>query len=257
MSSAHLGPMLCLELLEKYVRYEHNSLTGGDIDKIAQSLHHIIMYTEYDITDLGAEGKVRTPKRNILQIQRAKELANNINRTIDKIKYVRLSKDLLEGINFEINQDRDAVKHHLEQFGFPFELIENIRNVEEAYQSAQSGFDYKTCADHLRSFISELTKEIADKVAQNDGDTRQKEPAKYLHDKGFFNSTQESSLFQSLMDYLSSDSVHQLSSDREVARIGKNVAIEFALLLSQRLEKYLEASLNSSSGYQAATSSGH
>ena len=255
ISSAYLGPMLCLELLEKYVRFEHNSLTGGDIDKIAQSLNHINMYPEYDITDLGAEGKVSTPKQNILQIQRAKELANNINRTIDKIKYMRLSKDLLEGINFEINQDRDTVKHYLEQFGFPPELIESIQYVENAYQSAQSRFDYKACAGQLRSFISGFTGEVADKVAQNDGENRDKEPAKYLHDKAFFNSKQESDLFQSFIDYLSSDSVHQLSSDREVARIGKNVAIEFALLLSQRLEKYLEASPNSSIGFQADTSS--
>lgn len=261
VSKAFLGtnpPMLCLEMIEKYIRFEHNSLTDEDLDRIDQTVHYIDLYPEYNvIRHPGGIGEVRQPKRNAVEIAKAKDTARNIRRTINKIRRIRLSKDLLEGVNLEINQDRDTVKHYLEQFEFPTDLIENIRNVEEAYQSAQSGFDYKTCADHLRSFISGLTTEIADKVAQNDGNTRQKKPAQYLHDKGFFNSSQESDLFKSFIGYLSSDSVHQLSSDREVARIGKNVAIEFALLLSQRLEKYLEASPNSLSGSQAATSSGN
>ena len=258
VSRAYFGthpPMLCLEMLEKYIRFEHNSLTEEDLNKIAKRINYIRMYPEYDITHQGGIGEVRTPKPNAFEISKTKDIARNIGCAIDKIRHMRLSKDLLEGVNLEINQDRNTVKHYLEQFGFPSDLIENIRNVEEAYQSAQSGFDYKTCADHLRSFILGLTKEIADKVAQHDGDTRQKKPAKYLHDKDFFYSTQESDLFQSFIRYLSSDSVHQLRSDREVARIGKNVAIEFALLLSQRLEKYLEASPNISSGFQADTSS--
>ena len=148
---------------------------------------------------------------------------------------------MLEGVNFEINQDREKVKHYLKTFGFDNQLIRSIQFVEESYQSADSDFDYKACAGQLRSFISEFTKQISLKVYEKSGGVKplKNKAPKYLKDQNFFHSNYESAPFEALLNYLSSDSVHKLSNDREVARISKNITIEFALLLSQRLEIFL------------------
>lgn len=166
---------------------------------------------------------------------------SDIDRQINQILYERISGELLEGVNFEINQDREKVKHYLKTLGFDSQLIKSIQFVEESYQSADSDFDYKACAGQLRSFISEFTKQISLKVYEKKGGAKppKSKAPQYLKDQKFFHSKYESNLFDALINYLSSDSVHKLSNDREVARISKNITIEFALLLLQRLEIFL------------------
>ncbi|MEK0337305.1 MAG: hypothetical protein QQN41_07720, partial [Nitrosopumilus sp.] len=208
--------------LREYIRYAHHTLSDSDVDVIQRyidNIHEIVIKTHLRLVD-----KI-----------------TYIKGQLQKIRYNRLSLDLLEGINFEINQDREEVKHYLQKFKFNPELIKSIQFVENSYQSAKSDFDYKACADQLRSFTTELTKEIALKIADHDSESNiGNKYHKYLHDKHFFNSGKESELFKSFISYLSLDSVHRLSGEREMARISKNLVIEFALLLSQRLEVYLD-----------------
>ena len=156
---------------------------------------------------------------------------------IHEIEYERIRGNLFEGVNFEINQDKEALQSNLKSLGFSKTLQESLDYIERQFRSSDDEFDYKSCAGHIRSFASGVIKEIAIKVAQSEGtDLPKKSYSKYLKDQKFFHGSREAEFLQAFTNYLSANSVHKLNSEREVARIGKNIAIEFALLLSQRLE---------------------
>lgn len=218
-----------------------------------QSLIFMIIHEHYVITDEEVkdlkifvdliESKLKTKTSDLIFPLLKNNLIDKIGilkSQLSAIEYNRLSQDLLTGINFEVNRDKEEVFHYLEKFGFSNELIKSIEYVENAYQSAKSDFDYKTCTDHLRSFTSVLINETAVSIAKY---FKEPLPDKnfhiYLKSKKFFASNKESDLFQAFRNYLSSDSVHRLSGEKEMARISKNICVEFALMMTQRLEGFI------------------
>lgn len=210
-----------IALLEIII-YDHFILDKSDLNRI---LRFTEIIKEADI-------EFQAP---FLSVNEIEEILDEINSNIDDIKYHRLSQDLLSGINFQINQDKEEVIHYLNTFGFNAKLIENIKYVDKMYLGASSDFDYKACADNIRSFTSAFIKEVALKVAQISKDEQPSNKYHiYLGQKKFFSSKQELDLYQSFRNYLSTESVHQLDSEKEVARISKNIAIEFALCTSSK-----------------------
>ena len=162
-----------------FIRYEHRQITNEELDKIKQSIYTVEtgIQKKLNATIAGLRGEYE------IAVQKARE----IGRQIHQAKFNRLKDDLLEGINFEINQDRETLKENLRGLDFDQDLIKSIDFVDNMYRLSDNDFTYKACADQLRSFTSGIVSEIAKRVALIYDDTPpQKDYHKYLKEKNFF-----------------------------------------------------------------------
>ncbi len=145
----------------------------------------------------------------------------------------------MEGLNIEINQDRDAVQAHLRGLGFSTPLAKSLDEVERLYLDRANAFNLKASMTHLRSFLENLHKETFPAVYTKHGGKLPSiwgEGVNYLRDNGVL-STKEQQFVISLYAAISDEAVHPLIADRQYARLFRNVVIEYALLFLWKLEK--------------------
>lgn len=178
--------------------------------------------------------------------ERFEHFATYICGQVATIHYMRLKKELVEGANFEINQDRDRLADSLQQHRFSQKLIEFLQFADREFEKAGDEFLYKTCIDQVRSFYAELLSETADKIAASrsitlDGEgvdrTRPADVRKFLLQSGFL-SEQFKLLVEGFYKFMSDEGTHTLGSTKEVARVARNLAIEIGLLITKRVAEW-------------------
>jgi len=156
-----------------------------------------------------------------------------------KSKYLYLKGSLLEGLNVEINQDKEAVNSYLKTLGFTPTLASSLDEVERLYRVGGSVFELKASMGHLRSFLEGLHKEILPAALARFGGACARtwgEGLLYLRTNGVLSRAEEA-FAASLYTLISDAGVHPLVAEREYARLFRNVVIEYALLLLSKLEK--------------------
>lgn len=226
------------ELLNRIKNWAKKLTEGRDIEDIRTMV-------------LRVEGKKWIEEGQLAKPCSLKNSIDDIQRLINQIQLSRLRGELLEDVNWEINQDMDKVGEKIKLFGLSKELSEGIKEIEKAYRKAGSDFDFKTCVAHARSFLENLNKEIIPKIENKcgikfSGDiTKAKDVVDYFGKKNvLFLVEKEQNLCRAVYNLASHLGVHTLVSEREYARISKNIIVELALLILDRLEKYLSKSAN-------------
>ena len=167
------------------------------------------------------------------------EAADGIKEECRKARYLYLKGALLEGFNLEVNQDKATVESYLKTQGFSDGLIECLNRADQIYQSASSGFDFKSIMGHLRSFMEKLQSEGLTKLpseSPNPADHRWGEGLKRLRQKDVLSKAEEG-YASALYTLLSDEGVHPIIAEKEYARLARNVVIEYALLFLRKLEK--------------------
>ena len=156
-----------------------------------------------------------------------------------KAKYLYLKSSLLEGLNLEINQDREAINSYLTTLGFMPTLARSLDEVERLYHAGGSAFELKAAMGHLRSFLESLHKEILPIVHARFGGMLPRkwgDGLRYLKTNGILSATEEA-FAASLFTLISDEAVHPLTAEREYARLFRNVVIEYSLLFLSKLSK--------------------
>lgn len=182
------------------------------------------------------------PTASEVLYDRLRSAVMRIVRQAQEIKLRRLKTDLSDK-NLEINQDRKTLTSELSRLGFSEALVKSLEHAENEYRKADSVFDFKTSADHNRSFFDELLWEMANKVAALRGEPLTvnrkfaQEVRDYLKKSGFF-TDRFHKLCEAFYLFASEQSTHKLSSGREVARIVRNMNIELGLLLMKRMDSF-------------------
>jgi len=176
-------------------------------------------------------------------------LAKEIKDRVYEVKLDRISSVLLEGINLEINRDQEQLKLALKAFNFNPDLIKAIDKIEQNLASGEDEFDFKSCIDLIRTFFNDLYASIALEIINKtglkhseaiEGNKKMGKAMDYLHSgKITFVSQEEHDLIAAFNGFLSYKGVHSLTSEKEYARISKNMAIEIGIFLVQKLKKYL------------------
>jgi len=202
-------------------------------------------------TVLRVEGKKWIKEGELAKPCSLEKSIDAIQRLINEIQHFRLRGELLEDVNWEINQDVNKIEEKISLFGLSKELSDGIREIEKEYRQAGSAFNFKTCVDHSRSFLENLDKEIVPKIESkcrikfSGNITKAKDVIDYFGKKDVdFLMEKEQNLCRSVYDLASHLGVHSLVSKREYARISKNIIVELALLILDRLEQYLSKSSN-------------
>lgn len=232
-----------LEIIEKYHSFSRQK---NNYDKQAKSR----IGNKGEFTPMWDTKKENDYKNSDSRaICESEEVLNIIKDTVYKIKKHRLKSIWLEGINLEVNQDQEQVKNLIKNFGFSLELEEALSKINEKVYSADNKFDFKGCIDLIRSFLNELCISVALKVKeistiQHTEDIAEMGKAmSYLRRRDIaFLDAEEDSFVTSFNAFLSHKGVHKLTSDKEYARISRNVAIEIGLFLLERLSKYQRTS---------------
>jgi hypothetical protein len=84
------------------------------------------------------------------------QVCKSVKQECRKAQYLYLKGELLQGANFEVNQDKNTVIGYLQSLAFSPTLVASLEKAEELYRSAASTFDLKSSMGHLRSFLENL-----------------------------------------------------------------------------------------------------
>ena len=162
--------------------------------------------------------------------------------TLERIRYLRLSKLLLEGENPEINTDKRTLVSRLEQLGFRSGIVEALNELEQKFRGATTALDLRDCVDRMRLIYEEIVEDSARGASQvtqrplPPPGARDFSPWKNLLVNAGVLTDEEGELFQKLYNYLSNVGTHRLGSAPEHVRLTKNMVIEVCLLLVGRVQ---------------------
>jgi len=227
-----------LSILENFQRYTKGLQNYLSNSHLISGEKRIPMYDVKMISSYKASDPYR--------VKECEHLLSSIKDKIYKIKEERLSSFLKEGINYEINQDQKELQNIITEFGFNKKLNETLLKINEKLYEAKDPFDFKNCIDLTRALLNELCisigleiqakKKIQPSLAIDSmGRARQ-----YFRDNRVnFLSQGEDDFIGKYNEFISDTGVHVLQSEREYARIAKNLVIELGLFLAEKLKKYL------------------
>lgn len=152
-----------------------------------------------------------------------------------------MKTELEEGLNLEVNQDKDTVVSYLQKSGFSNPLIESLNEAERLNRGQATAFDLKSSMGHLRSFLENLHAQAIPGICALRRIS--KPPAdQWSAQLSFLRETdvltkQEHHLVSGLWAVISDKAVHPLIAEREYARLARNIVIEYALLFLKKLQK--------------------
>lgn len=251
----------CLYALHELVSLENPLFSDDVLNKILSIVDEFIKliggYKSFKIRKrIGVRSGSMTPvwdtekeslykSINASAVYECTQLLDKLKDVIYSTKKYRLKSRLLDGINLEVNQDQGELQNLIKSLGFNPDLDEILNKINAKIYAAGDKFDQKECIDLIRSFFNELCVSIAHSVqaksqkplASSIG--RMGEAMAYLRSKDIaFLDESEDAFFTKFNGFLSCKGVHVLKSEREYARIAKNMAIEIGLFLLERLEKH-------------------
>jgi len=176
-------------------------------------------------------------------------ICNGITEECRKARYLFLKGSLLEGLNLEVNQDRNKVESYLRKFGFSALLVSSLDEADRLYRSDATTLEFKSCIGHLRSFLENLQKEAMPRIHGRFGGTLPTSwggGLAYLLQNSVLSKTEEqfAAAFYTL---ISDEGVHPLIAEKEYARLARNMVIEYALLFLTKLDRLGLASLKAAS----------
>jgi hypothetical protein len=223
-----------LDELRIKLSFEHDLFTEEDLkhieeltEKVKKSIPPILHATQ---------AKVDTSKEKEIDL---------VRQTIERVRYLRLRKDLRDNENPELNTDKQALLSRMQSLGYTANMTAVLQEIDRKVRSASTSFDFKGCLDLTRTFFEEFFEASADKVAaKNSAQLPPKEKSghflpfkQFLKNSGLLSITEEA-LAQSIYNCLSEEGSHNLTAAPEQMRVLKNIVVEFVLLLAGRIQTF-------------------
>ena len=240
LSKAALSPGLTLLLmqLEEMIALNFTLFTDDEYAQLRAAID-AIGGTARDLQRQSRSGSTIESYTDNNACREIQALCASVSEGCRKASFLYLKGSLLTGMNLEINQDKNTVRTFLEKLGFAKLLIQSLDEAERLYRTAATPFDLKSSLGHLRSFLEQLHIQAcaaAHKTFGGSVPSKWGEALKYLLDNAVLTRLEEqfASHFYTLM---SDTGVHPLITEREYARLMRNMCIEYGLLLLTKLDK--------------------
>jgi hypothetical protein len=185
---------------------------------------------------------VKNPQYKPEYKRRSDELVSaivSLSEQCRKARYFYLKGALQETTNWEIENDKSKVTGYLDSLGFDPAMKRSLETAEQHFGASASGFELKSCMGHLRSFLEQLHIQASAPIAASTGESA---PTKWgpatllLRTSGTISLTEEK-FITSLYTLISDEAIHPLMTEREYARIRRNMVIEYGLMLLTVLDK--------------------
>lgn len=239
-----MGQAIMLGHLEDMIALNFDLFTDAEYKQLDLSVSTLRETTRRLVDNLVREpnSEIKCPGAMISPLIFESEVGaaiDGIKQECSKARYLYLKSSLLEGLNLEVNQDKESVDTYLQTLGFSPTLIECLNHADRLYREAGDSFSLKSSMGHLRSFLERLHAEalpnlkakVAAPVPEKWGET-----LVYLQNADVLSKAEEG-FVASLYTLISDEAVHPLIAEREYARLARNVVIEYALLFLRKLEK--------------------
>jgi hypothetical protein len=209
--------------------------------KGCEGLYRLILYLiPMDYFDI-AQLKVISTKVKSEQI--CYDLAKKIELIIIEKRYQLLNKKIKQ-INIEINQDKKAVSEKMSMLGFDKSYNQLLDEIDGFINTETSTVVNAGMISTLRAFMANLQKDIANKIAQKEGETipaiegrREMGNIRGYLKKKLDLSDNDDKFVDSFVDILHSEGGHAFMSEKEYFRLARNIAIEIALFILSKYEK--------------------
>ncbi len=148
------------------------------------------------------------------------------------------AKQIDTAYNPELNVDEEKVIEVIGAIGFPLDLSEALRHIDNLVQQANEPMKYRDAMAAMRAFTERLYEQIAKEIdPKTKIDGKDSENAAKFFKKNKLVSYDMADLVVAHRHFLSNDGTHRIKSRREDARIGKNMTIEISLYLLTRLRE--------------------
>jgi hypothetical protein len=166
-----------------------------------------------------------------------------VQQTFDRVLYLRLQAELMEGANPEINTDQQVLVSRMEELGFRRDIVGSLQDLDRKIHEAGKPVDFKGCMDLARTIFEEIAEDSGRKAATLVGYTLTPKdvksnfgPWKEVLVKTGAITGGEGVLLQTLYDYVSTAGTHRLGSKPEQVRVTRNMIIELGLLVVGRVQ---------------------
>jgi hypothetical protein len=238
------GHVILLRHLEDMIALNFTILTKGDYLENSLLLDNFSRTTKLELAKWkrGA-GDVRFPSVGVINMPSAfREIiasVEGIREECRKASYLYVKASLSEGLNVEVNQDKNAVASYLSELGFRKILIDSLNEAERLYYGPATAFDLKASMSHLRSFIEALHADSVLAIVAKGavGPANGWGPNLIFLRQNAVLTPKEEAFVAGLYGLISDQAVHPLVAEREYARLARNMIIEYALLFLEKLKK--------------------
>lgn len=208
------------------------SLTGNIVIHQVYGMLSKIIYFEYPFIEEETYAQLKeilNYENNVPYIQDIKERINTAE--------VRIIERELEGFNQEVNEDKERVIT-IWQEKFKTKAVPLVINeIEESFSSGEfNEGKYATSIDRVRALMGEVSRGLAIEQSRAKSDnkiskgTKEHDVFKYLKDISILD-LKEFNLLKAIYGIASDKGSHQIIALKEHARLIKNIAYEFLLLL--------------------------
>lgn len=174
------------------------------------------------------------------------KLRKNFELEINNRRYNIIKKEL-EGINEEINIDKEKIIEIITKYNYPSEMADFLLQLDTIPESSEWSSINSGMIGNLRSFFEELIRNVAESIKKNVGDEFPSETGKgemgnkrsYI--KHHLELTDEDNkLITSYVNILHKEGGHSFISEKKYYRLTKNIGIEIAYFLLSKLDGFLE-----------------
>jgi hypothetical protein len=203
-------------------------------------------------------------EENYFDATQLKELSNKINNDLEQSlsdigsdygiwetlqsKLIQMRFELLKKqikkVNVEINIDKKTVSEKINQLGLNQNYNELLTCIDAYIQADTPKPVNAGMINNLRAFMANLMTDIANRIAENE---HEKIPKIKESDMGNVRiylktkldlTTKDDKFIDSFIDILHAEGGHSFISEKEYFRLSKNIAIEIALFILSKYEKY-------------------
>jgi hypothetical protein len=194
--------------------------------------------------------------RNYFSSLQLKEISNKLNadknrsgiediiqRKIIESRFQLLKKQIKK-INVEINQDKKTVSEKINLLGLSENYNELLNYLDNFILSDTSKVVNAGMISTLRTFMADLLKDVAKRIAEGkheeipkiDGKSEMRSIRTYLKTKLELSENEEK-FIDSFVDILHAEGGHSFMSEKEYFRLSRNIAIEIALFILSKYER--------------------
>ena len=239
------GVAIMLMEVEEIIALNYNVFSRGEIDNLPKSLAHLREIAElqtWSARKQHGKPEITNPRYRqgfSLEGNEIVKAIDGITQECNQARYFYLKGVLQQSTNLEIESDKTKVVGFLDSLGFDPTLIASLAKAESLYRASSDAFDLKSCLGHIRSFYEHLNIDGGQAIAKDMSTTvldKWDPTITFLKNKLFLTEPQEK-FARGLYTLLSDEGVHPLITEREFARLLRNMVIEYGLMFLTMLQK--------------------
>lgn len=215
----------------------------NDFSGIYRLLYAILGTTYFDSVQLKDLSDILEADRSA-KIEEQLRDKERLRSKIIEVRFQQLEKKLKK-VNVEINQDKKSLAEKIDVLGLSGNYNELLDCIDNFILTDTSKVVNAGIISTLRTFMADLLKDVAEKIARTegtkiphtDGRGEMGDVRDYLKRKLSF-SDADDKFITSFVRILHAEGGHSFMSEKEYFRLSKNIAIEIALFVISKYEKY-------------------